>query len=164
MFRLARHLKPLHILELGTSLGFSSAYMAFGQPQSKLTTIEGCPNISAIAAQNFRQLNLQNITLLNGNFDEILPRWIGQNEFPTLIFIDGNHRKEPTIRYFEQCVSKAVKGTCLVFDDIHWSAEMEQAWEHIKYSNSVNLSVDLFFMGLVFINDDLSKEDFQIRF
>lgn len=164
LYRLSQYLTPRNSLELGTSLGLSAAYIALGNPETRLTTIEGCPNISGIAKQNFETLNLQNINLITGRFDDVLPaitEKIGELNF---VFIDGNHRKEPTLKYFEQCATKAVNGTCMVFDDIHWSKEMEEAWAIIRQNKSVTLTIDLFFMGLVFFNPDLSKQDFNIRF
>ncbi len=164
LYRLSRYFKPAHSLELGTSMGLSAAYIALGNPATKLTTIEGCPNISKKALDNFHELELQNINLITGNFDDVLPDFLENSESLDFIFIDGNHRREPTLIYFEQCLKRAVNGTCMVFDDIHWSEEMEAAWNAIRKHSSVTLSVDLFFLGLIFLNTDLSKQDFIIRF
>ncbi|MCB2221056.1 MAG: class I SAM-dependent methyltransferase [Bacteroidetes bacterium] len=164
LFRLVRYLHPENIIELGTSMGLSTAYMALGHPQAKVYTIEGCPNISQIAQLNFHKLNLKNIDLITGTFEDQIPgllEKIGKTQF---VFIDGNHRKKPTLHYFEQCLESSVNDTCLVFDDIHWSKEMESAWKEIKYNRKVTLSVDLFFMGLVFMKKELTKQDFVIRF
>jgi predicted O-methyltransferase YrrM len=164
LYRLARHLKPDTILELGTSLGLGSAYLALGNPDAKVITIEGCPNLSAIARENFRKLSLENIKLLNGSFDELLPGVLKQISRLDLAFIDGNHLKEPTIRYFEQCLPRTSCDSILVFDDIHWSDSMESAWEYICNHPSVMLSVDLFYMGLVFFKKELTKQHFVIRY
>ena len=81
------------------------------------------------------------------------------------LFIDGNHRKEATLFYFEESLKKSVSSSIFIFDDIHWSAEMEDAWELIKQHASVTLTIDLFFIGLVFFNPDFKvKQDFVIRF
>ena len=85
---------------------------------------------------------------------------------PTLdfIYIDGNHKLLPTIAYFEQILEKSHKNTIFVIDDINWSAEMQKAWSIIKNHTKVHVTVDLFMMGLVFLNPDLSKEHFIIRY
>jgi predicted O-methyltransferase YrrM len=164
LYRLSSSLKPSNILELGTSFGLSTAYMALGNPASKITTIEGCPNISSIACNNFDHLNITNIKLCTGNFDDVLPGILETLPEINLGFIDGNHKKEPTIRYFEQCLAKTANDSCLIFDDIHWSDEMEQAWYTIIQNKKVTLSVDLFHIGLVFFKKELTKQDFVIRF
>ena len=57
------------------------------------------------------------------------------------------------------------KETILIFDDIHWSAEMEKAWAEIKANPSVTLTIDLFFIGLVFVRKaQKEKEHFIIRY
>jgi predicted O-methyltransferase YrrM len=164
LYRLVNYLQPENILELGTSLGLSSSFMSLGAPSSKIITIEGCPNISALAEKNFHALNLQNIKLINGNFDNELPEVLKDLTQIDLLFVDGNHQREPTIKYFEQCLTKAVNETVFVFDDIHWSEGMEEAWNYIRNHPSVTLSVDIFFMGIVFFKKELTKQHFIIRF
>jgi len=62
-------------------------------------------------------------------------------------------------------LKKAHNETILIFDDIHWSAQMEEAWEIIKQHNSVTLSIDLFFIGIVFLRKDFKvKQHFSLRF
>ncbi len=164
LFRLAEYFKPETILELGTSLGFSSAYLALGNPLSKVITIEGCPNIAGLAQANFDKLNIQNIQLVVGNFDENLPAILNEQTRIDFVFIDGNHKEEPTINYFEQCLSKADNETVFIIDDIHWSEGMENAWNQISNHPLVTLSVDIFSMGIIFIKKELTKQHFIIRF
>lgn len=164
LYRLTNYFKPNTVLELGTSLGLSSAYMALGNPESRIITMEGCPNISSLAKENFENLNLINIKLVTGNFDDTLKDVLDSASELDFIFIDGNHREEPTIRYFEQCLTKTVNNSILIFDDIHWSKEMEAAWKYIKNHNLVTLTIDTYFMGFTFVNKDLSKQDFSLKF
>ena len=85
--------------------------------------------------------------------------------FVEFAFIDGNHRREPTERYFQQMLPKITNNTILVFDDIHWGSEMEKAWDVIRKHPSVRCSVDLFFMGIIFFNPAFrEKQHFKIRF
>ena len=81
-----------------------------------------------------------------------------------MAFIDGNHQKKPTINYFEEILKYANNNTIFIFDDIHWSQGMESAWEYIKAHEKTTLTIDLFFLGIVFIKSELSKENFIIRF
>ncbi|QNA46012.1 O-methyltransferase [Lacibacter sediminis] len=166
LYRLVNYFQPLQILELGTSLGITTAYLAKANPTATVTTMEGSDAVAQIARQQFDELKLKNINIVTGNFDETLQQVIDQTAQPfNFVFIDGNHRKEPTLRYFEQLLAKTDHATVFVFDDIHWSKEMEEAWEMIKQHLSVTLTIDLFFIGLVFLRkEQKEKEHFIIRF
>lgn len=164
LYRLADHFKPNYILELGTSLGISTAYQALAAPNATFITAEGCAGIAEKANDNFQKLKLKNIKIEIGNFDLLLEpilKGLPQIDFA---FIDGNHRKDPTIRYFECCRQKSHNDTVLIFDDIHWSTEMSEAWDFIMKHESVTLSLDLFQVGIVFFKKELSKENFVIQY
>src|SRR5437868_13135536 len=59
LYRIVRHYQSKTILELGTSFGISTAYMAVANETSKVYTIEGSPTIATIAKENFKQLDLR---------------------------------------------------------------------------------------------------------
>ncbi|MFL5763530.1 MAG: O-methyltransferase [Bacteroidia bacterium] len=164
LFRLVNQFQPLTMLELGTSLGISSAYLASANSKAKLITIEGCEEIAAVAKQNFEKLELKNIEMIKGNFDEVLPSLLGDLSQLDLVFFDGNHRKEPTLRYFEWCLEKATDTSVFIFDDIYWSPEMTQAWNAIKKHERVTVTLDLFQLGIVFFRKEQVKQDFIIRY
>jgi predicted O-methyltransferase YrrM len=165
LYRLARHYRPAGIIELGTSLGITTAYLATANEGARVTTIEGNGAIAARAGKHFEALGLKNIESICGNFDELLPRVLQEGRRVDLAYVDGNHRYEPTVRYFEQLLARADAGTIMVFDDIHWSEEMEKAWEVIKEHPSVRYSIDIFFLGFVFFRDEFKvKQHFTIRF
>lgn len=164
LFRLVNHFQPTTILELGTSFGISSGYMASANSKSKLITIEGCEEIANIAKANFQKLELKNVEQVVGNFDEVLPKVLKNIEQLDFVFFDGNHRKEPTLNYFSQCLEKANEKSVFIFDDIYWSAEMKEAWEEIKQNEKVTVTLDLFYMGIVFFRKEQVKEHFIISF
>jgi len=165
LFRIAHYYKPQNILELGTSLGITTAYMAAANPAANITTMEGAPEVAACAKNNFQRLHLSNINIIKGNFNETLPQVIAEQPSFDLAFMDGNHRKAPTLNYFYQLLKTTGASSLLIFDDIHWSREMESAWDEIKKHPSVTLTIDLFFIGLVFFRTEQKiKQDFVIRF
>ncbi len=165
LHRMARYYQPECIIELGTSLGLSTAYLASGNPAAEVFTLEGAPAVADLAAAHFRQLGLTNIKVFRGHFDDRLPEILSHCKPVGLAFIDGNHRREPTLQYFEMLLDHAAPGTVLIFDDIHWSAEMESAWTAIKAHPDVLLTVDLFFIGMIFIREGFHiKQHFTIRF
>ena len=164
LFRLARHFRPEVILELGTSLGISTSYLAAGNPESSVVTVEGCPETADFARRNFEYLGLKNIRQIIGNFDDVLPGLLSETGKMKMFFIDGNHRKGPTLKYFSQILEYIEDDSVLILDDIHWSKDMEEAWEEIRNHPSVKVTIDIFRMGLVFFSERLSKEDFILRF
>lgn len=165
LFRIVDHYGPEHILELGTSFGITTAYLAAANPSASVTTMEGASAVAAMAREHFNMLGLHNIRLVEGNFDDTLLPWIATQEKLDMAFIDGNHRYEPTIRYFQQLKPLLHEHSILVFDDIHWSREMEDAWKQVCADPTVTLTIDLFFIGLVFFRKDFKvKQDMQIRY
>jgi predicted O-methyltransferase YrrM len=165
LFRMIDYYGPKQIIELGTSLGITTAYLASANPAAKVTTFEGSSAIAQIAGHNHGLLGLSNISLIEGNFDEQLPLWLAQNKSVDFAFIDGNHAFKPTMAYFESLLAVVQDHTILVFDDIHWSEEMEEAWAQISAHPRVTLSIDLFFIGVVFFRKEFAqKQEVSIRF
>ena len=163
LFSLVHWLKPPAVLELGTSLGLSTLYLAKPNKKSKITTIEGCKQIADKAEPLFRLFHADNIQLVNGNFDDVLEKTLKEQGKISLFVIDGNHRKEATLRYFKQCLSSATENAVFVFDDIYWSKEMKEAWDEIKLHPKSKLTIDIFQFGLVFLhNEVLEKQHFTL--
>lgn len=153
-----------HIIELGTSLGISSMYMALSSPDITIHTIEGCPETAEIAAANFDQAMIQNIKLHQGAFDDRLPEILASASAPGLVFIDGNHRKEPLLKYFNLIVERSDTNTVIIVDDIYLSHEMEEAWQSIKSHEKVSVTIDLYRMGLVFFRKGINCNHFVVRY
>jgi predicted O-methyltransferase YrrM len=166
LYRTARHYGCRNLLELGTSLGITTAYLAAGAgTEGKVVTIEGAPAIAAKAAEQLRRLGAGNVVQLVGDFDERLPEAFGIMPSPELVYIDGNHRKEPTLRYFQLLKERCGEQAILVFDDIHWSRGMEEAWAAIRGDDEVTCTIDLFHVGFVFFRRSFrEKVDFMIRY
>jgi predicted O-methyltransferase YrrM len=163
--RMVQHYNPATILELGTSLGITTCYLSKGNPAATVFTCEGSAAIASVAQKSFDALQLKNINLIRGDFAKTLEpllQSIGKIDFA---FVDGNHRREPTLDYFARLLSHSTPSTILVFDDIHWSEEMEAAWSTIQQHPAVTLTIDLFFIGIVLLNPDIKvKQHYAIRF
>jgi predicted O-methyltransferase YrrM len=164
IYRIAANHPAQELIELGTCLGITSAYLAAAQPNKPVITVEGCPATAQIAQQNFKDLSLSQIELLVGNFDQILPNLLAQRKQVDFVYIDGNHTKAATLHYFQECLAKAHEGTLLIFDDIYWSKGMEEAWEEIKNHPQVTVTVDLFWIGLVYFKKGQAKEHFKLKY
>jgi predicted O-methyltransferase YrrM len=155
--------KPF-IVEFGTSIGISAMYMAASCPGAMVYTMEGCPATAEIASQNFDEAGLKNIKVFAGSFDEVLPDITNSGVKPGLVFIDGNHRKEPVINYFERMAEISDNKTVIIIDDINYSKEMAEAWNGIKQNQKVSFTVDIFRMGIVFFREGINHNNYIIRY
>ena len=165
LFRIAQYYQSETIVELGTSLGITTMYLASANEKSAVYTLEGAPAIAKIASENFQNAGFKNIWLSVGSFEKTLSSLIQKLEKVDLLFIDGNHRKKATLDYFDLFLTKKEAESVFIFDDIHWSKEMEEAWNTIQSHPDVTLTIDLFFIGLVFFKKDfVVKQHFTIRF
>ena len=153
-----------NVLDLGTSFGLTTAYLSSEIDDNQIITFEGCPETAKVAQENFDKLFLKNIEIVVGNIDQTLPEKLKEISSLDFVFFDANHRFEPTIRYFEQCLAKTHGGSCFVFDDIYWSNEMKEAWQYIKNHPSVTVTLDFFWLGIVFFNKKQVKQNFVLKF
>lgn len=164
LFRIIRHYGFRNILELGTSLGITTMYLASVSTKCRCITLEGCPQISAVAQQNFDRLKLSQIKLITCNIDEQLEDIIATYGRQDFIFIDANHRYEPLMRYFKLCLNHIGDDSVIVVDDIYWSPEMEQAWKAIKEHPRVKSTIDIFHMGIIFFHPMLAKKHYKVHY
>ncbi|MGI9543165.1 MAG: O-methyltransferase [Cyclobacteriaceae bacterium] len=163
LYRLVSHYKPQNIIELGTSLGVNTLYLAKANHQNQVTTFEGCPQLAAVARENFDRLRRDNIKLIEGDLNYTLQAHLATTDQVDLVFFDANHQFEPILGYFNQCLEKAHSDSIFIFDDIHWSGEMEKAWSKIKSEPSVTLSFDLFQAGIVCFAPTATKQELVLE-
>ena len=164
LFRLVNYYKARDILELGTSFGVTTMYLAAPDSKAKVVTIEGCKEIAEYAKLGFKRAGFENIRVETGDIDVCLPKVLSGFEKLDFVFFDANHRKEATLNYFNQCLQKSHAKSVFVIDDIYWSKEMTQAWEAIKQRPEVRITIDMFSYGIVLLDPDLQKEDYTLFF
>jgi predicted O-methyltransferase YrrM len=152
------------IMEFGTSFGISTMYLASGSPNSIVYTIEGCPACSEIALHNFKSAGIDNVELTTVSFDSVLPSIKNREKKWGLIYIDGNHRKDAVMNYFDTLKSVCDNETVMVFDDIYNSKEMAEAWTEIKKDGEVTATIDIFRMGIVFFKKGITRNHYKIRY
>lgn len=163
--RLAKELNVNGILELGTSLGVSTAYLAAARPDATIVTIEGLDAIAEIAEAHLHNSGFGNVTVLRGDIGEKLDEAISMlpDGKVGMAFIDGNHSYEATLAYFNKIASRHAKMSVLVFDDIYWSDGMTRAWREIVANEDVNTTIELSQMGLAFFRTGCQKEHYVVR-
>ena len=159
---ISEYLKPNSILEIGTSLGIGTAAIHIGNSKAKIITLEGCQKTAEVAKKLFNEFSFQNIDLHIGEFSKTLFN-LKFDDGIDLVYFDGNHQKEATIKYFHHCLKFINNNSVFIFDDIHWSKEMESAWNEIKKHPKVKVTIDTFQWGIVFFRKEQEKEHFIIR-
>jgi predicted O-methyltransferase YrrM len=159
LFQMIDHYSCKNILELGTSLGISSAYMAAACLTGRVTTCEGNPHIADLAYEFHKKIGFHQIKILTGAFEHTLPAFIESSDSLDFVFIDGHHKENPTVEYFELIIQKCHNESIIVLDDIYWSPEMTRAWHKICQHPQVTLSIDLYYMGVIFLRKELSRQN-----
>ncbi len=160
LYRLVNYFQPENILELGTSLGLATSALALPKT-GKVLSLEGCPETTRVAQQTLKQFDISNVEHLIGDFKETVSE-VRKSSFD-LVYFDGNHSKEATLKYFEQLLQTSHNDSVWVFDDIYWSSEMTEVWEIIKQHPQVRVTVDCFWLGFVFFRAEQVEEHFKIR-
>lgn len=163
LFKLINYLKSKVIIELGTSLGLTTLYLSFANSKSQIYALEGSESLVEFSKTLFAKKERNNITSIQGNFDQTLPQLLSKLSSFDLLYIDGNHTYDATLRYFSLALEKKTSESVIIFDDIYWSKGMTQAWEEIKQNQNVTLSIDCFYFGMVFFREEQKqKEHFKI--
>jgi predicted O-methyltransferase YrrM len=164
LFRIGNNFDCRRILELGTSVGLTSLYFSSVSKEAKVITLEGDAQLAALAKKNFQVLERKNIGLLQGSFEKNLPEALKQLSIIDLAYLDGNHQKDATLSYFNTLLPFTHEKTIVIIGDIHWSKGMKEAWNEIISHAEVTLTLDLFYLGIIFFRKELSKQNFILRF
>lgn len=164
MQRLISYLRAENVLELGANLGLTTAYLAAAPVENlQVKSLEGDPSLAKIAVKNLQKIGLE-AEIVVGKFEDTLDLTLARLPQIDFAYIDGNHRKAPTLDYFQKLLNKTTDNSVLAFGDIHWSEGMEEAWQKIKEDDRITLTIDLFDLGLVFFRKGhAEKEHFTIR-
>jgi len=167
LFRVTNYFQPATILEIGTSLGLATSALALGNTNAKVITLEGCPQTANQCQLQLEKFNFDNVNAVTTEFESYLENiqlnLKTETENFDLIYFDGNHSKKATLAYFDLLLPTITNDTTWIFDDIHWSPEMEEAWEIIKNHPKVKVTIDTFQWGFVFFRREQEKEHFTIR-
>lgn len=163
VFNLVAKYKPLQIIELGTSFGITTMAMSLASKESSILSFEGCPNTAEFAKKCFQKHNINEISVVIGNIDEVLDDSLSAIETFDLAIVDANHTYQNTLDYFFMLKFLRNSKSIIIFDDIHWSKNINKAWQEIKADKDVTLTIETWNYGFVFFNSDLSKQDFIIR-
>ena len=164
LFKLAQMHQPYHLLELGSSVGLGTLYLAQGtSSKAHFVSLEGCPVLAGIARLNLETLGSGHVKVISGAFEANLASVVAAFPQLDLVYFDGNHQEEPTLTYFNACLPKVHDGTVFIFDDVHWSAGMEKAWNTIRQHPKVTLTIDCGHFACAYFNSvHQIKQDFRV--
>ncbi|CAN5345977.1 class I SAM-dependent methyltransferase [soil metagenome] len=157
LYRCAAYFECCNILEIGTGTGISTLYLGSGSTVKRMVSLEGNAALATLAIEQINKRKLNQIEIIVGEFDSTLSTALGKLSSVDMVFIDGNHQKEPTLRYYTQILPYIHNETVLIFDDIHWSPDMQDAWKEIISRPEVTLSLDFYRMGLVFFRKEFRQ-------
>ncbi|MGL2964847.1 O-methyltransferase [Flavobacterium sp. RSB2_4_14] len=168
LFRIVNYFQPKSILEIGTSLGLATSALSLGNKKAKIITLEGCPNTIYLCQLELQKFNINNVECVQTKFEDYLKNFKpetlnSKHQIFNLVYFDGNHSKQATLDYFELLLPTITNETVWIFDDIHWSTDMEEAWKIIKNHSTVTVTIDTFQWGIVFFRTEQKKEHFIIR-
>lgn len=163
LYKLINFLNCNTSIELGTSVGLNTLYMANANKTGKIISIEGSKSLTDFATDLAKKNTIQNIEFINSNFNIALPELLNNLSSIDLLYVDGNHTYEATVNYFKLALEKKHNNSVFIFDDIYWSPQMTKAWNEIKKHTSVTLSIDTFYFGLVFFREEI-KEKVDLKF
>ena len=163
LYKLINFINPETIIELGTSVGLNTLYLSSSNKKANIYSVEGNEELTNFAKQLATTQNIVNCNFITGNFDSELPKLLNKLNSMDLIYIDGNHTYEATIKYFEMALAKKNNNSVFIFDDIYWSQGMTKAWEEIKKRPAVTMSIDTFYFGMLFFRVEV-KERVELKF
>ncbi len=161
--RIVNHIDAKNIIELGTSLGINTLYLAH-KKNTKVFTFEGSESIAEVAQDTFEFASAKNIELIKGNIDSTLYSNLSRMPKVDLVFMDANHRYAPTLKYFEWLLMKIHHKSIIILDDIHSSPGMEKAWKTLCKHDLVYTSIDLYRCGILFFDPSLTKQHVVLQF
>ena len=162
LFRIIAYFKPKSILEIGSSLGISTAYLAAANENNQVDGVESNELVAIISKQNFRELSLQNVSI-ETLLDTLLTEAKRDKKTYDLIFV--NDISEGISDIYLKISSLLNEDTIVVFRDINSSSAINKSWTKIKHQATITISIELFGMGFVFFRkEQLKKEHFAVRF
>ncbi len=157
--RIIANINARRIVELGSCLGITTLYLA-QKKDAQVFTFEGSPALANVALTNYEYFDQKNIRLIEGNINSTFPDFLQDPAKINFALMDANHRYDATMKYFSWLMRRLDEKSVVVVDDIHWSEEMEKAWQELRLHPLVYGSVDLFRCGILFFDPTLNRQHF----
>ena len=136
------------VLELGSCAGISGCYLAGNPACERLVTVEGSPDLAAVAAANLTEVSSR-ATVLTMSFDDALDLLLPNLPEPLdSVFIDGHHEGKARLHYTGRVTPFMCSGSLMIWDDIHWTPDLWEAWLAFSRAPGVSCAINLGRFGL----------------
>lgn len=152
--------QAVQVIELGTCVGLNTKYLA-RETKGCLATFEGATELARIASLH---LSDSSVELIVGNISDTLPEYLDRIDFVDFAFIDANHTYDSTLNSLKSLLQKVRSGSIIAIGDIHWSVQMQSAWNEIIEFQEVRLSLDFYEVGILFFEFPGDKEHWVLDF
>jgi predicted O-methyltransferase YrrM len=162
--KLIRYSGSRKIVELGTSLGINTLYLARSAPDVSVWTFEGCSSIVDIASKVFSDFGCSNVEIIPGNIADTLPRLLNDIREIDFVLIDATHSYQATYEYFELILPKLTEKAVVIIDDIYWSKEMTSVWKNILQRYPEIVSIDIYHCGILIFDRSIQAERVKLAF
>lgn len=164
IYRLANYFSPNQVIEIGTSMGMDTTYLAKAAPQARIISMDQGVDTTAITSENLAKQGIKNVQILTGDLNQVVPDVLAELQSLDFVLINRGYDKKAMINYLNQCLPKFKETSLVVVDAIYLDKEMKEFWQQIKIHPQVTLTIDLFQIGLAFVRPQQAEEHFKIRF
>lgn len=147
--------------ELGACAGLSACYLGSVPSIRELVTVEGSEALSEVAKQTTARMSSK-IRVVSGLFDDVLDMELPTRSRIDFAYIDGHHEKIATLHYLDRFLPHLKPGALVVFDDIYWSDDMNEAWREVTKNPVFSDAVDYGMIGVCLVKD--RKDESQPKF
>ncbi|PLW94890.1 MAG: hypothetical protein C0592_01390 [Marinilabiliales bacterium] len=159
----ANNIQSREILEMGTAFGTTSLTLQFLNPEARVTTMEGVPEIAEYAKKAFSETGIESIDLQVGLFKDLLPNYLNEGRKIDFVFMDGHHKGDASEEYIDMLYPALSDIAIIAIDDIYYSPDMVEFWEEIQKDDRFQTGLDFFHFGLLIKNDNLQKMSFKLK-
>ncbi|HEV7484238.1 MAG TPA: class I SAM-dependent methyltransferase [Thermoanaerobaculia bacterium] len=149
------------ILEMGSCIGISGAYLASASSRPRLVTLEGSMSLASIAERTLSAVSTGS-EVIQGPFEQTLApaleRLALQNAVIDLAFIDGHHDSGAVMHYLAAITPHLSSKSLVVLDDIYLYRDMWQAWCAIPSKFPVAVTINVGRFGLLIFGDGPTRQ------
>ncbi len=159
LYGLVKTTKAKTVLELGTSLAISTAYVA---AVDRVDYIKSVEDSSKIHSYNENLAHNSKINMIQSDFQSYIENELNNKAKYDCIVLDGRHDEIATISYVNQLINLLNPNGIIIVDDIYWSNGLMNAWKTLRNDYRYNLKIDLFYYG-VLSNQASIKEEIDLK-
>lgn len=164
LFRLVNYYKPKTIVELGTTMGFSTLYLATPNSQAHVITLSEKKEISDLAKNNFKKSSVCNILLKEGGIESNFRKLIQEQVQFDFLSINCTMLPRGFYSYCNTLLQTGSFGGVIVINEPYFWESNRDDLKKIKLHDQVRVVIDLFHIVILILDSNLQKEEFVLRY